>query len=54
MKIYSCENHIDQVLEDFIEKEENFPLLEALQKEERLSTNCTQCEKEAIYVVANK
>ena len=54
MNIYSCENHIDQVLEDFIEKEEKFPLLKALQKKEMLSTICTQCEREATYVVANE
>ena len=54
MKIYSCESHIDQVLEDFIEKEEKFPLMEIIQEDEKLSTSCAQCDNPALYVVANE
>lgn len=54
MKIYSCENHIEQVLEDFIEKEEKFPMMAFVEEEEKISTSCTQCEKKALYIVANE
>lgn len=54
MKFYSCEIHIEQVLEDFIEKEEKFPLMEIIQEDEKLSTSCSQCDQPALYVVANE
>lgn len=54
MKEYSCEIHIDQALERFIEKEGKFPIMNPLTEEEKLSTTCTQCKKQALYIVANK
>lgn len=54
MKIYSCESHIEQVLEDFIEKEEKYPVMAFIQEDEKISTSCTQCENPALYVVANE
>lgn len=54
MKIFSCEMHIDQVLEDFIEKEEKFPMMSFIEEEEKLSTKCAQCENPALYIVANE
>lgn len=54
MTDFSCEMHIDQVLEDFIEKYERFPRLDFLTEKEKLSTKCSQCEKDALYVVANE
>jgi len=54
VKLYSCETHIDQVLEDFIQKEEKFPLMEFIQEEEKLSTTCSRCKNDALYIVANE
>lgn len=54
MKIFSCEMHIDQVLEDFIEKEEKFPMMSFIEEEEKLSTKCAQCENPSLYIVANE
>lgn len=54
MKIYSCESHIEQVLEDFIEKEEKYPVMEFIVEDEKISTSCSQCESAALYVVANE
>ncbi|WP_253724456.1 CxxH/CxxC protein [Sporosarcina sp. HYO08] len=54
MKIYSCETHIDQALEEFIEKEEKFPMLKLIPQDEKLSTICAQCKTPAIYIVANE
>ncbi|WP_075526482.1 CxxH/CxxC protein [Sporosarcina ureilytica] len=53
MKLYSCETHIDQVLEEFIQKEERFPTMKYLEKGEKLSTTCSQCKMQALYLVAN-
>lgn len=54
MKIYSCESHIEQALEDFVLKEEVFPIMKAVSDEEKLSTTCTYCKESALYVVANE
>lgn len=54
MKRYSCENHIDQVIEEFITTEETFPILEKVKEEVKLSTNCSCCDTPASYVVANE
>ena len=54
MKIYSCQTHIDQALEELISKEEVYPIMEAVPESEKLSTKCTYCNESALYVVANK
>ena len=54
MKIYSCEIHIDQALDELISKEEVFPIMEAVPDKQKLSTKCTYCNESALYVVANK
>jgi len=54
MKIYSCQDHIDQALEDFIEKFEAYPIMEMVTDEEKLSTECNYCDNVSLYVVANK
>ncbi|MBD7984172.1 CxxH/CxxC protein [Sporosarcina sp. Sa2YVA2] len=53
MKKYSCEIHIDQAIEDFISTEETFPILENVENEKKISTNCSYCDTPASYVVAN-
>ncbi|WP_172370295.1 CxxH/CxxC protein [Sporosarcina jiandibaonis] len=54
MKIYSCQMHIDQALEELILQEEVYPIMEAVPESEKLSTKCTYCDESALYVVANK
>jgi len=54
MKIYSCQSHIEQALDELIIKEEVFPIMEAIAENEKLSTICTYCEEAALYVVANE
>ena len=54
MKLYSCQSHIEQALDELIVKEEVFPIMEAITDNEKLSTVCTYCEEAALYVVANE
>jgi CxxH/CxxC protein (TIGR04129 family) len=54
MKINSCQMHIDQALEELIQKEEVYPIMKAVPESEKLSTKCTYCNEPAMYVVANK
>ena len=52
LKIYSCENHIDHALDMFVAETEQFPLMELLKEEEKLSTKCSYCEEKATYIVS--
>ncbi len=54
MKIYSCQSHIEQALEDLIIKQEVFPIMEMIEENEKLSTKCMYCEEAPLYVVANE
>ena len=54
MEIFSCESHIEQALDDFIEKLEIFPIMEKVGEEKKLSTKCGYCNNVSIYVVANR
>ena len=54
MKIYSCQTHIDQALDELIEKEEVYPIMDKIAESEKLSTKCSYCDTLALYVVANK
>lgn len=54
MRIFSCENHINHALDMFVAEQKTFPMLEELKKEEKLSTTCSYCESNAIYIVANE
>ncbi len=54
LKTYSCETHINHALDVFVAAEENFPIMEMVPKDEKLSTSCTYCEEAALYVVANE
>ncbi|MCG7345814.1 CxxH/CxxC protein [Sporosarcina sp. ACRSL] len=53
MKIYCCETHVNHALDVFIAKEETFPILETIKKDEKLSTKCEYCDTPATYIVAN-
>lgn len=52
MKKYSCESHIDHALDMFVAETEQFPIMEMLSMEEKLSTKCSYCDKGAIYIVS--
>ena len=52
MKIYSCETHIDHALDMFVAETEQFPNMDLIAEEEKLSTSCTYCEQPATYIVS--
>lgn len=54
MEKYSCETHIDHTLDMFVAEEKVFPVLEKLDDEKKLSTKCSYCDEEAIYIVSRK
>lgn len=49
---YSCENHIDYALDMFVAETKQFPVMEKLSDEEKLSTKCSYCEGQATYIVS--
>lgn len=54
MRKFSCETHINQALDMFVAEQKTFPMLEKLKEEEKLSTKCTYCDMDAVYIVANE
>ena len=38
----------------FVAEMEEFPIMDRLSDEEKLSTKCSYCEEQAIYVVSSK
>lgn len=52
--IKSCENHIGHALDVFVANEKDFPIMENLKEEEKLSTKCDFCDAQAEYLVGNK
>ena len=54
MKKYSCETHIDHALDMHVAETEEFPMMEMLSEEEKLSTVCSYCESKATYIVSSK
>ena len=54
MKKYSCETHIDHALDMHVAETEQFPMMEFLSEDEKLSTKCSYCEREATYIVSSK
>lgn len=54
MEIKSCENHIGHALDIFVANEKDFPIMEKLEDNGKLSTKCDYCEEQAEYIVANK
>lgn len=54
MKKFSCQNHIDHALDMFVAEEEDFPIMEKLEEQQKLSTKCDYCEEQAIYIVSSK
>ena len=54
MKNYSCETHIDHALDVHVAKTGDFPMMDLLTEEEKLSTTCSYCEEQATYIVSSK
>ncbi|WP_431028501.1 CxxH/CxxC protein [Lysinibacillus sp. LZ02] len=54
MKKYSCETHIDHALDMLVAETEEFPIMEKIFEEEKLSTKCSYCEECATYIVSSK
>ena len=54
LKKYSCENHIDHALDMFVAETEQFPIMDKLSEEEKLSTKCSYCDEQATYIVSSK
>jgi CxxH/CxxC protein (TIGR04129 family) len=51
--IYSCEEHIEIALDDIVDKYQTYPVLSQVPVDNR-TTCCEYCEKQAVYMVANK
>jgi CxxH/CxxC protein (TIGR04129 family) len=54
MKVYSCETHIDHALDMMVAETEEYPIMDILNGEEKLSTKCSYCDEQATYVVSSK
>ncbi|NLY78664.1 MAG: CxxH/CxxC protein [Lysinibacillus sp.] len=54
MKYYCCEMHVNHALDMYIAETKDFPILDKLSEEEKLSTKCDYCEKDAEYIVSRK
>ena len=54
MKNYSCETHIDHALDMLVAETGDFPIMEMLNEDEKLSTKCSYCEEQATYIVSSK
>lgn len=54
MKKYSCEKHIDHALDMFVAEQKEFPIMDKVQEDEKLSTKCSYCEEIAEYIVSSK
>lgn len=54
MKKYSCETHIDHALDMHVAETEEYPMMDMLTEEEKLSTKCSYCNELATYIVSSK
>jgi len=52
-KIVSCDEHIEWALDDFVDKYNETPLLNKVEKTQNISTSCEYCQNDAIYIVSN-
>ncbi|WP_088042109.1 CxxH/CxxC protein [Bacillus sp. EAC] len=52
-KILSCNEHIEWALDDFVDKYNETPLLNKVEKTQKISTSCEYCQNDAIYIVSN-
>ncbi|WP_342354465.1 CxxH/CxxC protein [Listeria grandensis] len=52
--IYSCEEHIEEALDDWIYEVETFPEFKLVNNSQNLWITCGYCENKAIYIVGNE
>jgi CxxH/CxxC protein (TIGR04129 family) len=50
--IFSCEDHVELALDVAVDESGSFPELNKV--ENKLSTTCEYCQKEAVYIVGNE
>ncbi len=51
--IYCCEEHVELALDVVVDEYEVAPVLKELSAEDKLSTRCEYCDKQAAYIVGN-
>ncbi|MEG0258656.1 MAG: CxxH/CxxC protein [Lysinibacillus sp.] len=54
MEKYSCEKHIEHALDMFVAEQKEFPIMDKINGDKKLSTNCSYCEEQAEYIVSSK
>jgi CxxH/CxxC protein (TIGR04129 family) len=54
MRIYSCMEHIDEALDEVVDKDELAPIMEKIEDTNNLSTGCFVCGKDATYIVSSE
>ncbi|WP_274308637.1 CxxH/CxxC protein [Solibacillus daqui] len=54
MTKYSCETHIDHALDMQVAETGEYPVMEFLSEDKKLSTTCSYCEQQATYIVSSK
>lgn len=54
MTKYSCETHIDHALDMHVAQTGEYPVMEFLSEDKKLSTACSYCEQQATYIVSSK
>ena len=51
--IYCCLEHVELALDTVVDEYETAPVMTELKDEEKLSTTCEYCQKQAVYMVGN-
>lgn len=50
----SCEEHIETVIDMYVDEEELAPEIRKIEHTHSLSTTCELCDKPAVYIVGNE
>lgn len=50
----SCEEHIETVIDMYVDEEELAPEIRKIEHTHSLSTTCELCNKPAVYIVGNE
>jgi|UPI0003A063BE CxxH/CxxC protein (TIGR04129 family) len=48
-KIYACKDHVEDAMDDFINYEETFPIIEEVK-----GVKCNYCENDSCYIIKSK
>lgn len=54
MEKYSCETHIEHALDMFVAEQKEFPIMEKKDEDKKISTKCSYCNEDAVYIVSRK